>query len=374
MLKRLHVKNFTVFAEADFEFSPGLNVIIGTNGTGKSQVMKLGYVLESTYSAIMRPVKGSASSSDLGHLDTSVTFPDAPIAFGMAGRLREVFLTSDLHKLVRRPISVSEVLPNHSEFEANFEKDGVGTLQFTLPSLTSPPTDLIHRRPGVIGLQTGKPVFIPAKEMLSLMPDIIGLSDKYADLLDATYTGLARALVVPLLKNPPAYAESVLASVGALLQGRVEAENGRFYLAPQQGGERFDINLVAEGYRKLGTLAYLLANGSLSQENTLYWDEPEANLNPALLRELARLLLLLANQGFQIILATHSLFLLKEFHILAHEQQSTVRYFGLSAQPGEATQVSMRDNLELLPDIVALDAELDQSDRFQAVLDQEDAH
>ena len=86
------------------------------------------------------------------------------------------------------------------------------------------------------------------------------------------------------------------------------------------------------------------------------------------------LLVQLASQGFQIILATHSLFLLKEFHILAHEQQTTVRYFGLSAQPGEATQVTMRDSLELLPDIVALDAELDQSDRFQAVLDQEDAH
>jgi DNA repair ATPase RecN len=46
MLKRLLVKNFTVFAEADFEFGPGLNVVVGTNGTGKSHVLKLGYVVE----------------------------------------------------------------------------------------------------------------------------------------------------------------------------------------------------------------------------------------------------------------------------------------------------------------------------------------
>jgi predicted ATPase len=96
-------------------------------------------------------------------------------------------------------------------------------------------------------------------------------------------------------------------------------------------------------------------------------------LNPALLREVAQLLMKLARHGFQIILATHSLFLLKEFHILAREQKHSVRYFGLSAEPGQATEVVMRDNLELLPNIVALDAELDQSDRFQAVLDQEDA-
>jgi predicted ATPase len=366
MLKRLHVKNFTVFAEADFEFSPGLNVIVGTNGTGKSHVLKLGYATELTYASVPRNMKGSASLNQ-GRLD-------APIAFGMTGRLDEVFLTGDLTKLVRRPHPAEEILPTQAEFETYFEKDGTGILKFIITPHPTQPAGLTHLHPGVIGMQAEKPVFIPAKEMLSLMPDIIGLSDKYADLMDSTYTGLARALVVPLLKNPPAYAQEVLASVGHLLQGRVEADNGRFYLVPQQGGERFEIGLVAEGYRKLGTLAYLLANGSLGKDNTLYWDEPEANLNPNLLRELARLLLLLAKQGFQIIMATHSLFLLKEFHILAHEQQTTVRYFGLSAHPGEATQVTMRDNLELLPDIVALDAELDQSDRFQAVLDQEDAH
>ncbi|MGI4873045.1 MAG: AAA family ATPase [Janthinobacterium lividum] len=367
MLKRLHVKNFTVFAEANFEFSPGLNVIVGTNGTGKSQVLKLGYAAEAAYAAVPRNMKGSTSPSELGHLDNS-------IAFGMTSRLAEVFLIGDLTNLVRHPTSTDEILPIEAEFETHFEKEGVGALKFAIGPFAPHPTGLTHLHPGIIGMQAEKPIFIPAKELLSLMPGIIGLSDKYADLFDSTYTELARALVVPLLKNLPAYAQDVLASIGNLLQGRIEADNGRFYLAPQQGGERFEVNLIAEGYRKLGTLAYLLANGSLSQENTLYWDEPEANLNPALLRELARLLVQLASQGFQIILATHSLFLLKEFHILAHEQHTTVRYFGLSAHPGEATQVTMRDSLELLPDIVALDAELDQSDRFQSVLDQEDAH
>ena len=43
MLKQLKIENFTVFTEADFEFSPGLNVIVGENGTGKSHVLKLAY-------------------------------------------------------------------------------------------------------------------------------------------------------------------------------------------------------------------------------------------------------------------------------------------------------------------------------------------
>ncbi len=43
MLKRLKIQNFTCFPEAELEFSKGLNVIVGENGTGKSHILKLGY-------------------------------------------------------------------------------------------------------------------------------------------------------------------------------------------------------------------------------------------------------------------------------------------------------------------------------------------
>ncbi len=36
MLIRLHLQNFTVFADATFDVSPSLNVLVGTNGTGKT--------------------------------------------------------------------------------------------------------------------------------------------------------------------------------------------------------------------------------------------------------------------------------------------------------------------------------------------------
>ncbi|MBC8082055.1 MAG: AAA family ATPase [Hymenobacter sp.] len=54
MLQRLHVRNFTVFGEADFEFGPGLNVVVGTNGTGKSHVLKLGYAVLSNLDTQLR--------------------------------------------------------------------------------------------------------------------------------------------------------------------------------------------------------------------------------------------------------------------------------------------------------------------------------
>src|SRR5690349_18691893 len=41
--KSLRLVNFTAFADAQLEFTPGINVIIGENGTGKTHLMKAMY-------------------------------------------------------------------------------------------------------------------------------------------------------------------------------------------------------------------------------------------------------------------------------------------------------------------------------------------
>lgn len=152
------------------------------------------------------------------------------------------------------------------------------------------------------------------------------------------------------------------------MKGKVKSENGRFYLYPASG-DKIEIDLIAEGVRKIAALAYLLANGTLTPETTLFWDEPEANLNPALLKDMASILTDLAQAGFQIILATHSLFLMRELHILAQQKKKPVRYFGLYAGEDGAVQVERQDDLMQLQHLVALDAELAQTFDFEAALD-----
>ncbi len=46
MFQTLALENFTAFKETSFEWSPGVNVLIGANGTGKTHIMKLMYALQ----------------------------------------------------------------------------------------------------------------------------------------------------------------------------------------------------------------------------------------------------------------------------------------------------------------------------------------
>jgi recombinational DNA repair ATPase RecF len=45
MLDRLELENFTVFREVNLDFSPGLNVFVGPNATGKTHILKLLYAV-----------------------------------------------------------------------------------------------------------------------------------------------------------------------------------------------------------------------------------------------------------------------------------------------------------------------------------------
>ena len=80
---------------------------------------------------------------------------------------------------------------------------------------------------------------------------------------------------------------------------------------------------MAEGLRKLAMIARLIATGSLIGTGSLFWDEPEANLNPKVIKNVARTILQLCQSGIQVFVASHSLFLMRELDILLRPANST---------------------------------------------------
>jgi hypothetical protein len=107
--------------------------------------------------------------------------------------------------------------------------------------------------------------------------------------------------------------------------------------------------MVAEGDRKLAMIAYLLMNGSLSENAYLLWDEPEANLNPKRARLMSDTAAGLARAGVQVLLATHDYALTSELALQVDTgglPAGDAAFFALHRHPSEGGVVVERGQTE----------------------------
>lgn len=354
MLKSLTLENFTVFANTELEFSPGINVIIGENGTGKTHVLKAGYCLNRALSDLMR------DRVPLSKKWAEVYFER---------RLTGLFQPDHLKNLVRRDMAEA-CLSAGIELGPNFDpvvwKISVGDNNEISSDISKIEDYLVEK---VILLEgcVNKSIFIPSKEIVSFYEGLGGILDEYKIKLDATYRDMASNFDFPELNNPMVLA--IIEEFDEILGGRLELE-GRRLVFVSKDGHKMETPLMAEGLRKLAMLPYFIRHGLIKGHGeTLFWDEPEANLNPHLITKLAEALIVLARHGVQVILATHSLLLLKEIDLqlqLTIENNNAIpaRFFALSL--GEnGVNVSIGDSLDAVDPIAALDVTVDQADRYR---------
>jgi len=211
------------------------------------------------------------------------------------------------------------------------------------------------------------PVFLPTRELLTLYPNFLSVYENYYLEFDETYRDTCLLLGAPAVKGPrEKRVRTLLAPLEEAMGGKVVLDkNGRFYLHITGRGT-MEMPLVAEGLRKLAMLSRLIATGSLLDSGYLFWDEPDSNLNPKLIKNVAASILELSKKGIQVFISTHSLFLLRELEILLQSKKYKklkTRFFGLSIQD-EGTVLEQGDSFSDLSTIASLDEELEQSDRF----------
>ena len=334
MLKRLTLKNFTAFPQARLEFARHLNVIAGENGMGKTHLLKLPYAAMAVSAEEGRKRSGRPTKKVL----------EARLAERL-GRLA----------LRRRGRSRCEVKLRFSEPGTSFG------FSFATPNRSEVTIDHhpTHWR-------RRAPVYLPTHELLTIYPGFLPLYDAHHVEFDETWRDTCALLGALALRGPRASdIASLLAPLEGQLGGRVVLErNGRFYLAPTNAGP-MEMPLVAEGWRKVAMLARLISTGSLLDKDCLFWDEPESNLNPRLIREVARAVLRICGAGVQVFVATHSLFLMREFEILLEREFKEVeqRYFALR-RGDDGVEVSQADDVDGIDPLVLLDEDLSQSERF----------
>ncbi len=318
-LTRIKLDRFTAFENLDLSLSPGLNVFVGANGTGKTHLLKLAY-----------------AACDI--TKTKVDFTD---------KLIRVFLPSGraLGRLVKREKMSSsctiEICRGRRILRASFSnhssKANSGTVAHAEEWFNEPIES----------------AYVPVKEMLSNAPGFRSLyaqrevhfEEVYADILDRAYR--------PALRGPMDKRRKRLLSILQKdIEGKVAITKDEFFLRNKQGNLEF--SLLAEGMRKLGLLWLLIQNGTLLDGSVLFWDEPETNLNPRLFGALIEILLELQRIGVQILLATHDYVILKEID-LRKTNNDRISFHSLYRDPesGRINHNRASDYLDIHPNTIA---------------------
>lgn len=280
IVTRLRLKNFTTFSDLDLAPSSGINVFVGTNGTGKTHLMKVGYAA----CAVSDPTE---------------EFPE---------KLIRVFLPSGrmLGRLVRRQrgreTCLVEVQRGGGRLRTHFATNTRGARSARTETSG-------HWPDAALGA-----VYIPVKEILSHAPGFVSLYNSRFIHFDEIYADIVSRASLPPPRGPTdAERKRFLPRLRKAIGGSVRVKNEEFYLRNRQGNLEF--SLLAEGVRKLGLLWLLIQNATLTKGSVLFWDEPETNLNPSLFGTAMETILELQRNGVQVFLATHDYVILKELDL-----------------------------------------------------------
>lgn len=322
MLQKIQLINFTIFKDLTIPFVPGVNIFIGKNGTGKTHLLKFLY-------SLIASIQENRELKD---------------------KLGRVFLPRGLD--IKRLVMKGE---NEASFSLRTTQnnDLKGSIQAKgeYPVILSGFKEKQSKELFAKGGQ-GKPVYIPVKEMLANAPGFRSLyatrevhfEEIYFDIIDKALLPELKQLQLSELSDSTDKLSSLLREIQKIIGGKVSQKNEEFYLRSGKG--EIEFSLVAEGHRKLALLWLLIKNGCLAPGGLLFWDEPEANLNPGLMPIVVKTLLALEQVGVQIFLATHNYELLKEFDLQKNEHVLLFNSLFFEEKRLQISQASNYDELD----------------------------
>lgn len=337
MITRLSLRNFTAFRDLEIDFSPRINVIIGENGTGKTHLLKVAYGL-CTAGTVFK----NRPDLDTEDLEAVLTSKILRLFMPLDEKLGKMHHTGakekaqfGAHFLLQDKDEARMCATFHNNSKALVIQDSANYKQYQ-----------------------SEPVFIPTKEVISFMKGFNSLYEKYGLSFDKTYQDICLLLDLPELRPKMLHEKSkwAMAEIESICGGRFVFYGGGNVTFKTENVE-YSANSIAEGFRKAGVLSRLLGTGAIQPgvSGPLFWDEPEANMNPNLLRLLVQILLELSRNGQQVVLATHDYVLLKWFDLLMDEgKEDHVRFHSLYRDEDSGTIAikSTDDYLEIDPNSI----------------------
>lgn len=311
---KIKLENFTAFKDLEVEFSPGINALIGANGTGKTHLMKACYAA----------------------CETSKNYNELPT------KLIRLFLPSGgffnglVHQAHREDSGQILVYFGEQYLSCSMESMGLA----------------IYGASSDVATLTLDAAYVPAKDMLANAPGFRSLYERREIHFEEVYYDiLSRAYLPPLREPVDAAHERMLDNLQIVIGGKVTLKGEEFFLSNDRGDLEF--TLLAEGWRKLGLLWLLIRNGTLRDGSVLFWDEPEANLNPKMFRVVVEVLLELQRAGVQVFFATHDYVILKELDLQMREDDKVAFHSLYRDEEGEIACRTTGRYLDIHPNAIS---------------------
>ena len=274
-IDNISIKNITVFNDLEIDFSKGINIIIGQNGTGKTSLLKMIYAACEWSNEKIYQNKSKDIFSYFSHGKKDI-----------------------------------ESLKNYENKDGNSYYKVKNEENIFYYSLSEDKVIDFNQWENL----SIKSVFIPTTEMLSHSRGFLAMNQKYNMPFDATQIDIIVNAELPEIRKVSSLNTKLLDILSNIMDGKVIYENDTFYVV-KSNGMKIEFSFEAEGLRKFGLLWKLLRNGLLEKDTILLWDEPEANVNPELMPTLVEIILELQKNGVQVFIATHNYNLAKYFEI-----------------------------------------------------------
>ncbi|HSI83897.1 MAG: AAA family ATPase [Candidatus Methylacidiphilales bacterium] len=292
MISHVDLDNFGPLHKIRWPKLGAINLIIGNNGSGKT------FLLKAIYSALK-------TVEEHGRGNTIQSAADI-----LANKLYWTFQVDKIGDLVTKKAGDSlkfNFTIDKQSFHYSFGKDTAKKIT-NLESKVKP--------------RSSNSIFLPAKEVLSLHNIILDsrVREKIFG-FDDTYFDLAQALAIQPQKgrNYEGFSKSRL-ELESLFGGKVVFESTSNTWVFKKGSQQFSLGVTAEGVKKIAILDTLLGNRYLDRHSVIFMDEPESALHPTAISKLLDIIAVLAEEGIQIFMASHSYFVVKKLFLIAQQK------------------------------------------------------
>lgn len=294
MITCVEIHNITAFEKLKATFSPGLNVFIGENGTGKTHLMKL------LYSA--HTVANNKESKSIRQ------------------KLEENFLPDSIGRLVRRARGRKSGSFEVHRSDGKMEK----CLKVKLTSLDRIAVTSSDWKAD----STEQAVYIPVKDMLANAPGFLSMYNNHSIHFEGVYADIISKALYPASRGRRNNIQKeLLKLIEQEISGKIATKGEEFHLKSADSSGNLEFTLLAEGYRKLGLLFCLIQNEMLTKGSILFWDEPEANLNPKMMELVVEILYKLVELGVQVFISTHNSMLTSRIRLCEGKGQTMYHLF-----------------------------------------------